>query len=367
MNFAVYTRKQDLYLEGMESILLSAILQEFQSEQILSALHGTDVTVSGIAPVEQCTSRDLVFLGDVKYLKQLGDQRPGAAVVSADSLDAVQKLGIPCLLAPNVNLAQALLKQKYTDRDYDTEGWPRIHPSAIIHESAQIGQNVRIGPLASIARGVKIDADSVILSHAVIESGVEIGKKCVIHPRAVIGYNTQIGDNVMIKQGAVIGSEGFGFAQDEARHNHRIPQVGRVVIEDRVVIGALCTIERAAYTETRIKAGAVFDAHCHMAHGVEVGEDCIVMAHSVVAGSTKIGKRVIMSGQTGILDHLNITDDVILLHRAGVTRDVKQSGLYAWLPLMPLTSYLKNSTAMGQLIEMRKKVTAIEKKVDPKS
>ena len=201
------------------------------------------------------------------------------------------------------------------------------------------------------------------MANSVVEYGTSIGNYTVIHPGVIIGYKSVIGDRVIIKSNSVIGSEGFGFAQDANKKSHRIPQTGIVVIEDDVVIGAGNCIDRAAYDTTKIGRGTKFDNLCHVAHNVQIGEDCLLTAGFVVAGSTKIGNRVIASGQTGILDHLNITDDCVFVHRAGVTENIEQPGIYAGLPVLPLKTYLKNTAIFRKLDELRKTVMGLEKRL----
>ena len=160
---------------------------------------------------------------------------------------------------------------------------------------------------------------------------------------------------------SVIGSEGFGFAQDSSRRSHAIPQTGIVVIGDRVRIGANNCIDRATYAETRIGAGTKFDNLCHVAHNVSIGEDCLLTAMLCVAGSSKIGNRVITSGQTGIIDHVEICDDVVLVHRAGVVKNIDQPGVHASLPAQPLDEYLKNTAVTRTGPALRKRVADLEK------
>ena len=178
-----------------------------------------------------------------------------------------------------------------------------------------------------------------------------------------LGFECELGSDVIIRAGTILGSEGFGFAQDEKRRNHRIPQMGKVVIEDRVVIGANCCLDRGTHGATRIGSGTVMDNLCHIAHNVEIGEDCILTAMLCVAGSTKIGKRVVTSGQTGILDHLNVVDDVALVQRAGVASDIETPGAYAGTPLVPLKEYMKSHAALRRLVALRKTVRQLEKRL----
>jgi len=169
--------------------------------------------------------------------------------------------------------------------------------------------------------------------------------------------------DVIVQSNAVIGAEGYGFAQDERGRSHRIPQLGRVVIEDRVSVGAGSCIDRATYGETRIGAGTKLDNLCHIAHNVEIGQDCLLTAAFVVAGSTKIGDRVVASGQVGVLDHLEICDDVFLVHRAGVVDDIDVPGIYAGLPLQPYPSYLKTAAVLRRLSDLREKVRKLERRL----
>jgi UDP-3-O-[3-hydroxymyristoyl] glucosamine N-acyltransferase len=198
----------------------------------------------------------------------------------------------------------------------------------------------------------------------VIERDAHIGNQTVLHPGCVVGYGCIIGSDVILKAGCVVGSEGFGFAQDERRRNYRIPHTGRVVIENRVVIGANTNIDRATYGETIVRSGAVIDAMCHLGHNVDIGEDCILCAHTGISGSTKFGKRVIASGQTGTLDHVSVADDVVLLHRAGLNNSIKEAGMYAGGPTQPLQQYLKNMAVMPRLHEIWSRLKALEKRVN---
>ena len=167
----------------------------------------------------------------------------------------------------------------------------------------------------------------------------------------------------MLKAGCVIGSEGFGFAQDEKRRNYRIPHTGKVIIEDRVVIGANTTIDRATYGATIIRSGVIIDALCHIGHNVEIGEDCILCAHTGISGSSRFGRRVIASGQTGVLDHITVASDSVLLHRAGINRSIKEPGMYAGGPAQPLQQYLKNIAIIPKLAEIWSRLKKLEKKV----
>jgi UDP-3-O-[3-hydroxymyristoyl] glucosamine N-acyltransferase len=276
-------------------------------------------------------------------------------------IDEYEDLGI--LIATNIKLTHAMIKARFSNRNFEDERWERIHPSAAVHESASIAETAFISPNAVIGPEVSIGEHTRILGGAVVENGAVIGSHCVIHPNAVIGFKCVIGNQVEIGACTVIGSEGYGFAQDASGKHHKIPQTGIVVIEDRVRIGANNCIDRATYAETRIGAGTKIDNLCHIAHNVQIGEDCLLTAMLCVAGSTKIGNRVVTSGQAGILDHVTICDDVYLLHRAGVSKDIKNPGIYAGVPVQPLNQYMRNTAHQKSIGGLKEKVAGLEKEL----
>lgn len=340
------------------------ILQRFQEQKLITQHQGADQPVTRIAPIEECRPGDLVFVDHARYLDTVRSQKP-AAVVTTHALAAelADQNELAILITPNVRLAMAILKQTYADRDVRATEWPRIHPSAIIHDSVSVPEDALIGPGAVIGAEVSLGARVVLMANVVIERCAVIGSGTVLHPGCVVGYGCTIGTDVILKAGCVIGSEGFGFAQDEQRHNYRIPHTGTVIIEDRVVIGANTNIDRGTYGATHIHAGAVIDAMCHLGHNVEIGEDSILCAHTGLSGSTRFGKRVIASGQTGTLDHVHVPDDTVLLHRAGLNNSIKAPGMYGGGPVQPLQQYLKNMAVMPRLHDIWSRLKSLEKKV----
>ncbi|MBT8247395.1 MAG: UDP-3-O-(3-hydroxymyristoyl)glucosamine N-acyltransferase, partial [Acidimicrobiia bacterium] len=239
--------------------------------------------------------------------------------------------------------------------------WSDIHPSAVIGPDCEIGSGSRIGPNVVLGQGVQIGENTAIMAGAVVEHGAVIGDRSVIHPNATVGYDCQIGDDAIVQSNAVVGAEGYGFAQDEKGRSHRIPQLGRVVIEDRVSIGAGTCVDRATYGETRIGAGTKLDNLCHIAHNVEIGQDCLLTAMFVTGGSAKLGDRIVASGQTAVLDHLEVCSDVFLVRRAGVAEDIDEPGIYAGAPVEPYATYLKNTAVARDLHGLRKRVRQLER------
>ena len=322
------------------------------------------VVIERVSAAECCSSGDLVFVDREDFVEPVREGGAAAVITGpalASAFADVKRMAI--MTTGDVKLARALVTQRFFDRDLRPEGTPLVDPSAVISESAEVAGSARIGAHAYVGPGARVGEETVILANAVVEEHAVVGDRTVLHPGVVIGHSCEIGSDVIIRAGTIIGSEGFGFAQDQQRRNHRIPQMGRVVIEDRVVIGANCCLDRGTHGATRVGAGTVMDNLCHIAHNVEIGEDCILTAMLCVAGSTRIGKRVITSGQVGIIDHLDIADDVILVQRAGVAHDIKAPGPYAGIPLMPLKEYMRSQAAIRRLGSLRDTIKRLEKRI----
>lgn len=364
LNRLSYIMNKNLCHSRTMNLLASELLEQFGERRLIAERRGPDARLARIAPIDECGPGDLVFIDHAKYLGRVREVQPAGVVTTVELADQLADLsGLAVLVSPNVRLLMALLKQAHADRDVRDTEWQRIHPSAVIHDSVAVPEDVLIGPGVVVGKDVRLGARVVLMPNVVIERGASIGAGTVLHPGCVVGYDCEIGVDVILKAGCVIGSEGFGFAQDERRRNYRIPHTGKVVIGDRVVIGANTNIDRGTYGATRVHAGAVIDAMCHLGHNVEIGEDSILCAHTGLSGSTRFGKRVIASGQTGTLDHVTVPDDTVLLHRAGLNSSVKAPGMYAGGPVQPLQQYLKNMAVMPKLHEMWTRLKRLEKKV----
>ena len=342
----------------------SEVFESFQARGIIDEMIGADTDISRFDPVEDCTSSSLVFLDNAEFAEQAIASTPAAIVTTAKLVEHLSGLSSTAILSSrNVRLAQSLIRQAYADHDHRDIEWPAIHPAATIHESALIGDEVIVGPGAVIGRNVKIGHGSIIKANTVLEQDASVGEDCILYPNVVVAQGCMLGNRVTLKAGCVIGMEGFGFAQDENGRSHRIPQTGTVRIEDDVVIGANCNVDRATFRETVVRAGSKIDALNQIAHNVDIGEDCIIVASSAIAGSSVLGRGVIMSGQCGVLDHVKIADHPILVHRAGVSSDIETAGTYAGMPPQPLNEYFKNTAIAHKLVELRKQVRQLEKQV----
>ena len=222
---------------------------------------------------------------------------------------------------------------------------PGIHPTAVIHPTARVGQNCRIGP------------------HVVIEPRARIGDHCILHPNVVVGWDCEVGSHCEIFANTTIGSDGFGYAPDAKGLLVKVPQIGRVVIEDHCDIGANCAIDRATMGETRIRRGAKLDNLCHIGHNCDIGENSALAAGFMTAGSSKIGKNFMCGGDVVVSDHIEITDNVIVGGRSAVINDVKEPGRYTGYPLQPWREGLRTLSSLPSVPELRKQVQQIIEKI----
>ena len=324
---------------------------------------------SNIASANQYQTNSLIFISDPSSITTLEESLPSILVINEDIAGSLnigsEKLSI--VIVKDVRLAQAKIKSHFADYDASDSEWDTIHSSAIIHSTAKLGTNTRIGPNVVIGADASIGNNTIIRANSVIERGVVIGDDCIIHALVNVNQHCQIGDRVILRPGVIIGNEGFGFAQDDKRHYHRIPHTGIVRIEDDVQIGSNGNIDRATYGETVIKRGVKIDAQCHVAHNVVVDEDTLFVAQCGIAGSTKIGKNVILSGQTGTLDHRTIADNSVLVHRCGVTEDITGPGLWAGTPPKPMKEYVRNLNPVDKMKKLERKlnekINALEEKL----
>lgn len=344
---------------------LSSIKDQFGEQLAFSEQIGGDPVVRGIRSVECCGEGDLVFVDNAKFVAMVLARAPSAIVTHPGLAGAFPpRDGLGVLVTPLVSLAHALIKAEYVDRDFRDDQWPRIPPSAVIHPSATIAATAIVSPNVVVGAGASVGERTRLLAGVVIENDAVVGDDCILHPHVVIGYGCRVGNQADIGAGTVVGSEGYGFGQDASFRSHRIPQTGIVLIGDRVRLGANNCVDRASYGETRIGAGTKTDNLCHFAHGVQIGENCLLTSMFCIAGSSTIGNRVVASGQVGVIDHITVCDDVWLLHRAGVVKDITSPGKYCALPLQTLDDYRLNMKEAVRLSELGAQVRALQKRID---
>ena len=237
-----------------------------------------------------------------------------------------------------------------------------VHPTAIVGENVELGENVAIMPYVVIADNVKIGDNTVLYSHSFIGEKTVIGKDSVIYPNVTVREGAQIGNAVIIHSGAVIGSDGFGFVTQAGKHN-KVPQVGNVIIEDNVEIGANVAIDRATTGSTIIKSGTKVDNLVHIAHNVVIGENGLVVAQTGIAGSTIVGSNVTFAGQCGCVGHIKIGDNTVIAARSAPINDVPANSFYAGFPAKPHKEWLRTKAGVNKVPDMLKKIKELEKRL----
>jgi UDP-3-O-[3-hydroxymyristoyl] glucosamine N-acyltransferase len=264
-------------------------------------------------------------------------------------------------VTPSISAALAVILPFFDrKRERFTSG---IHPSAIIDTTAQIDEDVSIGALTFIGPNVKIGKGTKIASQVTIEFEAEIGCNSIIHPQVFIGAYCVIGNFCEIHPHTTIGADGFGYISGPDKKHHKVPQIGRVVVEDHVEIGANCAIDRATLYETRIGQGSKLDNIVHIAHNVSFGKNCILTGGVCIAGSTKIGDNFIAGGASKVSDHLNITDNVILGVCTKVVQDISESGAYVGFPAEKMRNGLKTLASLSSLPKLRKDVAELKEQM----
>ncbi len=308
-----------------------------------------EVEIRRVASLDMAEEGDLAFLAHPRFLPQLSQCRASAILLPPD----IQAEGKNVLRSPQPQLA---FVQATEILHPPSRPLPGFHPTASIAPSAQIGKDVSIGAHSTIGEKVVIGARTVIYPGVVIYPEVIIGEDTVIHSHVSIRERTIIGNRVIIHNGAVIGSDGFGYLPMEDGGHRKIPQIGRVVIEDEVEVGANAAIDRAALGETRIGRGTKIDNLVQIAHNVQIGPNCILAGQVGIAGSSKIGKRVIMGGQVGISDHIEISDNVVIAAKSGVMRDVPANSTVAGIPHMNIWQWRKIWVLLPRLADIFKEI-----------
>ena len=320
-----------------------------------SVIGDRKVEIRGIAKIDEAGPLDLTFLTSPKYAKKLGSCRAGALLAGPSVTWDRPVLQVK---DPYVALGR-LLELFYPSLQSVAVG---IHPTAVVDESAMLGKDVRIGALCSIGGGCVLGDRVTLHPRVVLYPGVTIGDDSVIHAGVVIRENVRIGKRVVIQNGAVIGSDGFGFAADAGEYR-KIPQVGTVIIEDDVEIGANTTIDRATLGQTRIGRGTKLDNLIQVAHNVEIGEDTVIAAQTGISGSTKIGNGCRLAGQVGFVGHIKIGDGVMIGAQSGIPHSIPAGEVHSGYPAIPHKEWLRLNVYLKRLPELFQKL----KELDPKN
>lgn len=311
--------------------------------------------VSGLAPLESAGPDSITFLANPKYAAKVADTGAGAVLMAPGG----ESYGRNVVEVANPYLGFAKLLTLFYVRKPAPRG---VMDGASLGAHVTLGSDITIHPGACVGNNVTIGDRTVIHSGAVIYDGVSIGTDSLVHANAVVRERCRIGNRCVIQPGAVIGSDGFGYAPDGAGY-YAIPQIGIVVLEDDVEIGANTCIDRAALEVTLIRRGTKLDNLVQIAHNCQIGENCMIVSQVGISGSTKVGNHVTLAGQVGVAGHLTIGDNVMIGAQSGVPNSVPANGGYSGTPIMPHKDWLKAMAIVPRLPELRKTISALEKRI----
>lgn len=334
--------------------------------QALADLVGGTITagnpadvVTGLNSLSEAVEGEVSFLGNPRYAPQLATTKASVVLVSPDLAEL--PAGKALIQVINPTLAFSAVIQFFGIEKRQVT--PGIHPTAFVAATARLNpEKVHVGPHVVVEDGAQVGDGSVLHAGTYVGPSVVIGENCTLHAHAVIKDHCVLGDRVIVHSGTVIGSDGFGYEFVQGRHL-KIDQVGIVEIGNDVEIGSCSCVDRARFGKTKIGAGTKIDNLVQVGHNVVTGQHCILVAQVGISGSTRLGNYVIMGGQVGVAGHLEIVDQVTVLARSGVTKDLLEKGHYTGYPARPLMEGRKMMAYPAKVPELQQRIRDLEKRL----
>lgn len=329
--------------------------------ELLTSISAKSYRYDSVHSPEKATGTSLVFASTPEMVQQALQSEAQGFIVLEKKWPEIQPL-IPAnksvWTTPHIQYAMTKILPLFDQKKlfYPSAGQ---HPTAVVHKDAQVDPSAHIGPYVVIEAFAKVGKNAIISAHTVVQAHAKVGDDTLLNPHVVIGSFCEVGARCILASHVTIGSDGFGFFTDKTGQHHKVPQIGKVIIEDNCELGAHCAVDRAALEVTRIKKGTKLDNFCHIAHNVEIGENGLAAAALKVAGSTKIGNSFMSSGNVDITGHVEICNNVILSGRAGVTNSIEQPGIYGGFPLENHRDAIKTLMSLTHLTKIRKQVNKI--------
>lgn len=339
---------------------------QFTAAQIAMMINGkvegnADIAVASFGKIEEAQKGQLSFLANPKYEEFLYSTAASIIIIN-ETQELKQSIDATLIKVPDAYSAFATLLEKY--QQIQRQQLTGIQQPAYVSATARIGENVFIGAFSYIGENVIVGNGAKIFPNAYLGNNAVVGENSILHPGVKIYHDCVVGKNVTIHAGTVIGSDGFGFAPQADGTLKKVPQIGNVIIEDGVEIGANATIDRATIGSTLIKSGAKLDNLLQIAHNVEVGNNSVIAAQSGISGSTKIGNNVMIGGQVGIVGHIKIADGTKINAQSGVSKSIKTpNSAVTGSPAFDYTAALRSQAASRNLPELEKRVLDLEKKL----
>lgn len=335
----------------------------FTAAQIALLINGKiegkpDVKVNSFGKIEEAQQGQLAFLANPKYEEYLYSTAASVIIINA-SQELKQAVPATLIRVPDAYSAFATLLAKY--QEMKTEQMQGIQQPVYMDDSVRIGENVFVGAFAYLSENVQLGNNVKIFPQVFLGSNVQVGDNTIIYPGAKIYHDCLLGKNITVHAGSVVGSDGFGFAPQEDDTFKKVPQIGNVIIEDNVEIGANTTIDRATIGSTIVRAGAKLDNLIQIAHNVEVGNNTVIAAQTGISGSTKIGSNVMIGGQAGIAGHIQIADGSRINAQSGLGKSMKvPNSAVTGSPAYEYTRALRSQAVARNLPEMEKRIKELE-------
>lgn len=314
------------------------------------------ISITGVAGIREAEPGDITFLANARYEGYLEETRASAVICSREA----RRSRVPLVKVDNPYLAYQKVVRIF--RPEVPRQAPGIHPSAIVAEGAEVGEDASVGAYCVIEAGAKVGARSTLMPGCYVGHEVTIGEETIISARVAIREECVIGDRCIIHPGAVIGSDGFGFAFDDGRY-HKVPQVGNVVVGNDVEIGANTTIDRATTHSTIIGDGTKIDNLVQIGHNVIIGKHCIVVAQVGISGSTELEDYVTIGGQAGLVGHIKVGERAMIGAQSGVPRSVPPDTVVTGYPAMPHSAWKRLHALLLRLPQLFQRAKTLESRV----
>ena len=317
--------------------------------------------ISGAAPLEKAGPSDLAFVADAAMLVSAPESKAGCLLAPRGTEGLFKDFPGTMVFTKNPKYA-FMLALRLVEKETRPLPLPGIHAAASVSSAAKLGEGVHIGPFAVVEDGAAVGTGAVIGAQCYVGRNAKVGARSRLYPGVKLMDACEVGIDVIIHAGTVIGSDGYGYISPRGVHE-KIPQLGKVIIEDSVEIGANAAIDRAALETTVIGAGTKIDNLVHIAHNVKIGKNCLIIAQSGIAGSTTLGNNVIIAGQAGVSDHLTIGDNTAVMGRTGVIASLPPGQIVFGYTARPRLQAMKIEVLLGKLPEMHKAINKIKKQL----
>ena len=320
-----------------------------------------EATVSDISKIEEGKPGTLSFLANPKYEKYIYDTQSSIVIVNVD-FQAQKAISATLVRVENAYESFAALLRLYEQSKARKSG---ISKMASVSDSASMGKDLYVGDFTVISENASIGDKVQLYPQVYVGDHVKIGEGTILHPGVKIYEGCVIGAHCVIHAGAIIGADGFGFAPNQDNNYEKVPQVGKVIIEDHVEIGANTTVDRATMGATVLRKGVKLDNLVMIAHNVEVDENTVIAGQSGIAGSTKVGKNCMFGGQVGLIGHINIASGVKIAAQSGITKDIKQEGIVIQgSPAFEFGPYQRSYLLFSNLPKLREQISELERKIE---